>query len=74
MKRDSRLAVADRAVDVSVLYDVVLLAGSPRRLTLRLAPGIAAESVIEVDGEQWTVADVRPAAGAPSLLICIYNV
>lgn len=74
MKRASRLVVADRPADAGVVYDVVLLAGDPRRLTLRLAPDIAAESVIEVDGEQWTVADVRPAEGAPSQLICIYNV
>ena len=52
----------------------VLLAGSPRHLTLDLAPDIAAESVIEVDGEQWTVADVRPADGSKTQLICIYNV
>ena len=52
----------------------MLLAGSPRRLTLRLAPDIAPESVIEVDGEQWTVADVRPTDGAPTQLICIYAV
>ena len=55
-------------------YDVVLLAGSPRRVTLRLAPDIGVESVIEVDGEQWTVADVRPTVGAMSQLICIYDV
>lgn len=74
MRRGSRLAVVDRGIDTSVLYDVVLLAGSPRHLTLRLAPDIAAESVIEVDGEQWTVADVRPSAGSLPQLICIYNV
>ena len=74
MKRGSRVAVVNRAIGGSVLYDVVLLAGSPRRLTLRLAPDITAESVIEVDGEQWTVADVRPTEGAMSQLICIYDV
>ena len=52
----------------------MLLAGSPRHLTLDLAPDIAAESVIEVDGEQWTVADVRPTDGSTTQLICIYNV
>ena len=41
---------------------------------LDLAPDIAAEAVIEVDGEQWTVADVRPADGSMTQLICIYNV
>ena len=60
--------------DTRVLYDVVLLAGSPRRLRLRLTPDIAPESVIDVDGEEWTVADVRPADGGPSQLICIYAV
>ena len=72
MKRVRSTRVVDRQVPVTVLYDVVLLAGSPRRLTLRLAPGVAAETVIEVDGELWTVADVRPAAGCPPQLICIH--
>ena len=54
------------------VYDVVLLAGSPRRYSLKLAPDLAEGSSIEVDGEQWTVADVRAADGAPSQLICIY--
>jgi len=67
----SHAAVVERVDDERVAYDVVLLAGSPRRLTLRLAPDIAAESLIEVDGEQWTVADVRSGA-APPQLICIY--
>ena len=74
MKRGSRAAVVDRADDVRVLYDVVLLAGSPKRLTLPLAPDLAAESVIEVGGELWTVADVRPTDGARPQLICIYAV
>ena len=60
VRRGSRLAVADRAARRAVVYDVVLLAGSPRRYTLQLAPDLAEGSVIEVDGEQWTVADVRP--------------
>jgi hypothetical protein len=73
VKRDSRAAVVDRTDDERVLYDVVLLAGSPKRLTVRLAPAIAQESLIEVDGEEWMVADVRPATGdASSQLICIY--
>jgi hypothetical protein len=74
VRRASRLAVADRADDRSVVYDVVLLAGSPRRYTVRLAPDLAEGSVIEVDGEQWTVADVRAVEGVPPLLICIYAV
>ena len=71
MRRGSQAAVVERVDDERVDYDVVLLAGSPRRLTLRLAPDIAAESLIEVDGEQWTVADVRGAVTPPQL-ICIY--
>ena len=71
MRRGSRAAVVERVDDERVAYDVVLLAGSPRRLTLRLAPDIAAESLIEVDGEQWAVADVRVAVTPPQL-ICIY--
>jgi hypothetical protein len=67
----SQAVVVERVDDERVAYDVVLLAGSPRRLTLRLAPDIAAESLIEVDGEQWTVADVR-SGSAPPQLICIY--
>ena len=71
MRRGSQAAVVERVDDERVAFDVVLLAGSPRRLTLRLSPDIAAESQIEVDGEQWTVADVRLAATPPQL-ICIY--
>jgi hypothetical protein len=71
VRRGSQAAVVERVDDERVAYDVVLLAGSPRRLTLRLAPDIAAESLIEVDGETWTVADVRIAV-VPPQLICIY--
>jgi hypothetical protein len=74
VRRGSRLAVADRAGDERVVYDVVLLAGSPRRYTLKLAPDLAEGSVIDVVGEQWTVADVRAAKGVPPQLICIYAV
>ena len=56
------------------MYDVVLLAGSPRRYSVKLAPDIAEGALIEVDGEQWTVADVREVEGAPPRLICIYAV
>jgi len=72
VRRGKSLAVADRADDERAVYDVVLLAGSPRRYTLKLAPDLAEGSLIDVDGEQWTVADVRAAEGAPSQLICIY--
>jgi hypothetical protein len=68
----SRIAVVDHVVDDRVLYDVVLLAGSPKRVTLRLIPDIAAESVIEAEGEMWTVADIRPSESGPTQLICIY--
>ncbi len=74
MRRADRLAVVDRAGDEGVVYDVVLLAGSPKRYTVRLAPDIAEESVIEVDGGQWMVADVRTVEGGPSQLICIHDV
>ncbi len=69
-----RVAVADRIADQPTTYDVVLLAGSPRRYSLGLAAGIEAGALIEVDGEQWTVADVRVVDGAPPQLICIYSV
>jgi len=71
VRRVSAAAVAPRLAEVRVAYDVVLLAGSPRRLTLLLEPEIAPESLIEVEGEQWTVADVRTAL-VPPQLICIY--
>lgn len=72
MRRGSRLAVAAGADDERAVYGVVLLAGSPRRYTLKLAPDLTEGSMIDVDGEQWTVADVRPVDGAPPQLICIY--
>jgi len=72
VRRGKGLAVADCAGDEHVVYDVVLLAGLPRRYTLKLAPDLAEGSLIRVDGEQWTVADVRATEGAPSQLICIY--
>ena len=72
MRPGSRVAVVGRTADERVPYDVVLLAGSPKRVTVRLAPDIAAESVIEADGEMWTVADIRPSESGPTQLICIY--
>lgn len=66
------MAVADRVADQPTTYDVVLLAGSPRRYSLGLAPGIEAGEIIEVDGQEWTVADVRVVEGVLSQLICIY--
>jgi len=68
------MAVADRVTDRPTTYEVVLLAGSPRRYSLDLPAGIEAGALIEVDGEQWTVADVRVVEGSPSQLICIYAV
>jgi hypothetical protein len=72
VRRADRMAVANRLQGVKELYDIVLLAGIPRRLTLPLAPDIAAEAAIEVDGELWTVADVRHAEHGPTQLICIH--
>jgi hypothetical protein len=72
VRRVNRTAVVDRGNGVKQLYDVVLLAGTPRRLTLPLEPDIEAEAAIEVDGELWTVADVRHVDGRPSRLICIH--
>lgn len=68
------MAVADRLVEQPTIYNVVLLAGSPRRYSLSLASGIAEGALIEVDGEQWTVADVRDVDGGHPQLICIYSV
>ena len=76
MRRGDPTAVVERdpspAAAVTALYEVVLLAGSPRRLTLRLGLDLAAESVIEVDGDRWMVADVRACEHGPAQLICIY--
>ena len=72
MRRGSSVAVIDRVNDEGVLYDVVLLAGRPRRLSLRLAPDLALEAELQIEGVRWTVADIRPSADGPSQLICIY--
>jgi hypothetical protein len=76
VRRAEPTAVAERVnphtAATTALYDIVLLAGSPRRLTLRLAPDLETESVIEVDGEEWAVADVRTSGNGPAQLICIY--
>jgi len=72
VRRAERIVVADPRLGVTELYDVVLLAGSPKRLTLRLAPDIAAEASIAVEGETWTVADVRVVDDGPTQLICIH--
>jgi hypothetical protein len=72
VRRGSRVAVVERVDDDRVPYDVVLLAGSPKRVTLHLVPDIAAESVFEADGQMWAVADVRPSETGPTQLICIY--
>lgn len=72
VRRGSRLAVAEPTSDDRELYEIVLLAGSPRRHTMLLAAHLEQGANIDVDGEEWTVADVRTADGAPSQLICIY--
>ena len=72
MRRGSSVAVIDRAKDEGVLYDVVLLAGRPRLLSLRLAPDLALESELQIEGVRWTIADIRPTVDGPSQLICIY--
>ena len=72
MRRASSVAVVERVDDERVLYDVVLLAGRPRRLSLRLAPDLALESEVQIEGVSWTVADIRRAVEGPSQLICIY--
>ena len=53
-------------------YDVLLLAGTPRRHTCLLPGDIAAGASIDLDGEQLTVADVRTNDAGPTRLICIY--
>jgi len=68
------MAVADKVADQPTTYEVVLLAGSPQRHSVSLASGIVEGALIEVDGEQWTVADVRDVDGGPLQLICIYAV
>jgi len=72
VRRGSSAAVVDRVDDERVVYDVVLLAGRPRRLSLRLDPDIALESEVQIAGVRWTVADIRRSATGPSQLICIY--
>ena len=73
MRRGSTAAaIVDRVDDERVVYDVVLLAGRPRRLSLLLAPDLALESELQIEGVRWTVADIRPAVAGPSQLICIY--
>jgi hypothetical protein len=72
VRRGSSVTVVDRIDDERVDYDVVLLAGRPRRLTLRLDPDIALESEVQIEGVRFTVADVRRPADGTSQLICIY--
>lgn len=84
MRRGESAAVAvlDRPVDAApavvdgaalVAYEVLLLAGEPRRHTCTLPEGIEAGEDIEVAGERWTVADVRSGRdGISAALVCIY--
>ena len=74
MRRGSSVAVVDgvEGDDERVIYDIVLLAGRPRRLSLKLAPELALESELQIEGVRWTVADIRPADDGPTQLICIY--
>ncbi len=56
-----------------VTYDVLLLAGEPRRHTCTLPEGIEAGEDIEVAGGRWTVADVRSGRdGISAALVCIH--
>ncbi len=55
-------------------YDVLLLAGTPQRHTCTLPSAITAGALIDVDGGQWAVADVRVADSGLTRLICIYAV
>ena len=75
MRRGSSAAVVevvDPGDDERVTYDVVLLAGRPRRLSLLLAPELALETELQIEGVRWTVADIRPTDDGPTQLICIY--
>ncbi len=63
----------DPAAGTRERYDVVLLDGSPRRLSVWLAHDIAREDTIEVDGCGWLVADVRHPEDAAVQLICIHE-
>ena len=67
-------AVAVESVPELVSYAVLLLAGEPHRHTCMLPAGIEAGEEIEVEGEQWTIADVRGSDGGTPELICIYAV
>ena len=66
--------VAEGTGEDRVAYDVVLLAGSPRRETLFLAADLAEGDEFDANGDRWTIADVRHPDGAVQQLICIYAV
>lgn len=72
MRRGSTTLAPEQVPSAQAQYDVVLLAGSPRRRTLVLDPGIEREDVVEVDGELWEVADVRDRGTGAVQLICIH--
>jgi hypothetical protein len=74
VRRDDHAAVKDLAGDGHTVYEVVLLAGSPRLTTVALGPDVEEGGVIEVDGEEWMIADVRLVDDGPARLICIYAV
>lgn len=74
MRRVDATATVTASANDLAEYDIVLLAGSPKRHTLRLAVGIEEGAVIEVEGERWTVADVRSEDGSRVRLICIYAI
>jgi hypothetical protein len=73
VRRGSTL-VAEGTGEDRIAYDVVLLAGSPRRETLLLAADLAEGDEIDAGGDRWTIADVRHPDGAAPQLICIYAV
>jgi hypothetical protein len=53
-----------------VLYDLLLLHGTPVRRAERLPPGVGEGDSVSVEGEEWTVAAVREGGRRPQL-VCI---
>ena len=54
-----------------IVFDVVLLAGRPRPLSLELAPDPRWSRKSD-RGSPMTVADIRPSVDGPSQIVCIY--